>query len=111
MESEIQFLLNIVLNYKIPQVLKEVCLKRIGEIEQNLRRPVVSVSGNLTPFPGLGSNVQAPSTQRILDQTANPAPQVVTPPPLQRDKETGMLNVTTSVTSGGSTRGPSKVFR
>jgi hypothetical protein len=104
-DSEIQFLLNLVLNHKISTEVKKICLERIGQIEQNLRT---------TPRPSQFTPTtiaQAPSTQAILDSMAPPPAANVMIPSSARDKETGLVNVVTSNSPGGSTRGPSKVFR
>lgn len=36
MQSEIKFLLDLVLNHKLPPTAKKACLERIGEVEQYL---------------------------------------------------------------------------
>lgn len=114
-ESEIQFLLGLVLNHKLTAGCKKICLERIGHIEERLRSPQ-AVTVQTLPLLQRG-NQQSPSTQALLDKHPDllaPAPVHAAPvhiPPAARDKETGMVNVVTSTTSGGSTRGPSKVFR
>jgi len=116
-ESEIQFLLSLVLNHKLSSEVKKLCLERIGKIEESLRAsPVTSPRSVSLPVVGTIGNgvIQAPSMQRILEQAQVPPPVAAAPvhiPPTARDKETGMVNVVTSTTPGGSTRGPSKVFR
>lgn len=119
MESEIQFLLGLILNHKLSADVKKLCLERIGKIEESLRvSPNHSPRAVSLPVVGTIGNgvIQAPSMQRILDQQTAPLPPVAQPiavhiPAAARDKETGMVNVVTSTTPGGSTRGPSKVFR
>lgn len=117
-ESEIQFLLNLVLNMKLSGDAKKLCLERIGKIEESLRQPPRPF---LQPYSDPGTQrsqnnpaAQAPSTQRLLDQAQLSPPPLAAPihiPVAARDKETGMVNVVTSTTAGGSTRGPSKIFR
>ena len=114
MDSEIQFLLSLVLNHKLQPQTKKICLERIGQIEESLRSP----QQPQRPVPQI--QAQAPSMQRLIDQMPQPiipaAPNIApgplgVPPALERDKTTGRANKITSVTIGGSTQGPSKVFR
>lgn len=90
--SEIQFLLDLILNCKLPKLAKEKCLARIGEVEsklassiQHIQRPVISP-------------IQAPSTQRLLEETEKPVlPKTAIPG-----------EVTTHVGNGTAIRGPRK---
>lgn len=123
MDSEIQFLLGLVLNHKLPTPTKHAILARIGEVEKNLRSPAPSPP--LSPMNmhatalTQGPPVQSPSMQKILDEMTHQQPPIPRPqsfmaqPPSQipRDKETGRVQNITSVTSGGMVTGPSKVFR
>lgn len=58
--TEIQFLISIMLEHKLPEPVKQKFITRIGEVEALLSRP------GLVPK----TIVQAPSTQRLLEQEA-----------------------------------------
>lgn len=92
--TEIQWLCDVLLNFKLPGPVKDKFIARIGEVESKLSptnyvRPVVSPT-------------QAPSTQRLLE---DPLPVIRAPtPPAPIDKETGRAMVST----GNGTKGPRK---
>lgn len=101
MRTEIQFLIDVILNHKLPSQVKDVLIARIGEVEASLQsRPIAR------PLLPVSAPLQAPSTQRILDEMALEGGSVITPPP-----QTRMVVPTEIITSKGngtSTRGPRK---
>ncbi len=91
MQTEIRFLLDLVLNHKLPAEAKKLCLERIGEVEASLIPPPRHLSV---------STAQAPSTQRALDaQIQTTAP---TAPPIINRVVGGEIQ------TGNGTRGPRK---
>jgi hypothetical protein len=112
--TEIQFLIELMLNHKLPAPIKDKLIARIGEVEQALTSsPYVANLGNKpngsvvhVPLVGtISSNgitpTQAPSTQKILDQQAMETP--AAPPRIVVPQE-----ITTFKGNGTSTRGPRK---
>lgn len=99
--TEIQWLVDIILHNKVPGPLMEKFVARIGEVEAQLSRPIITQR----PVPTTGP-VQVASTQRILDQIANETPLVkaAVSIPSVVDKETGRAMVNT----GKGTSGPRK---
>ena len=99
MQTEIRFLLDLVLNYKLPAEAKKLCLERIGEVEASLalpQRPLIPLIRN--PIE------QAPSTQRLMDMQGTAPVTPMTAPvinPAQRI-------VGGEVNTGNGTRGPRK---
>lgn len=65
MESEIQFLLKILLEHKLGPEVKKLFLARIGDVENSIRDSLKSIRPQAS-VPNLSTG-QAPSTQRILD--------------------------------------------
>ncbi len=77
METEIQFLLRLVMEVKLPPSAKKACLERIGEVEKNLSSTVQQPHngnynaqprqqpGNNT-FPVATANQQSPSTLALM---------------------------------------------
>lgn len=63
--TEIQFLVDILMNFKLPEPVKQKFIARIGEVEALLYK------GTKTYLPIASQNpslVQAPSTQKLLDE-------------------------------------------
>lgn len=97
--TEIQFLIDLILNGKLSASAKEKCVARIGEVEASLTKM------NPKPIPQQPiiqtTTQQAPSMQRIIDEVAmtpTPAPKRIVVP----------TEVITSTGNGTSTRGPRK---
>lgn len=73
--TELQFLIDLLLNHKLSAATKKIVADRIGDVElsyqpqQTLRK--------CSDYPVRTVNQQAPSTQRILDEMA-PTPPVAT---------------------------------
>lgn len=70
MMTEIRFLLDLVLNHKLPQEAKKICLERIGEVEASLTKPASSPH-MVSPMVIQHGAPQSPSTQRLLNIHAN----------------------------------------
>lgn len=69
--SELSFLLELLLNHKLPKATKEVVVGRIKEIEAspvNRPNPWLAVAAQAQKPP---KTAQSQSTQRILDEMAN----------------------------------------
>lgn len=98
-DSEIQFLLGLVLNHKLTGEVKKICLERIGKIEESLR----AAPAHQRPQPV----VQAPSMQRLLEDPPMP----VASPIQNLMLPQGAKEIVTFQSPTGTTRGPSKVFR
>lgn len=98
--TEIQFLISLMLEHKLPEPVKQKFITRIGEVEALLQKPTYQPS----PAPRtIVSGTQAPSTQRILDEMPT-AQRAISKVPETIDKETGMPIVQT----GKGTAGPRK---
>ena len=80
METEIQFLLKLLLEHKLDAKVKKLCLARIGQVEERLRTSPssVQVSRPTAHLPGLLSP-QAPSTMAMLAKHGG-LPDPVVPP-------------------------------
>ncbi len=91
--TEIQFLISLMLEHKLPEPVKQKLIARIGEVEALLSRP--GHMSAVTPR----TIIQAPSTQAILDQDT-----VHTPPPPPATKRI----VGGEVSTGNGTKGPRK---
>lgn len=111
METELSFLLTILLEHKIPKATKDALKERIKKIQE-----VAPITLGFSPprqaAPMPSSIQQAASTQRLLAEHGIEAPttpmppvqQVIRLPPSEIDKETGRASVAT----GNGTRGPRK---
>ena len=74
MQSELQFLIDLLLNHKLGPSTKKIVADRIGEVEQSLRdRPLHNMQPSMQHRAPTG---QAASTQRILDSIASEAPPI-----------------------------------
>lgn len=113
--TEIQFLIDIMLNHKLPKPVQEKFIARIGDVEKLLsqmappRPQPVMHNPYFTPNPYNPVTSQAPSTQRILDGISQEVPYNAPaakpiPVPAVIDKETGRAIVST----GNGTKGPRK---
>jgi len=105
--TEIQFLISIILEHKLPEAVKVKLIARIGEVEALLQKP--GHQSAVTPKPNPPVLFQVASTQKILNEMAMevPAPVIVQrapTPPAPIDKETGRPIVST----GKGTFGPRK---
>lgn len=105
MQTEIQFLIDLLLNQKLSPAVRQLCVARIGEVEQlygatrNAPKTVQPISFDAGAAPPIQ---QAPSTLALLEkhaQEAAPAPRII--PPQQRI-------VGGEVSTGAGTRGPRK---
>jgi hypothetical protein len=65
--TELSFLLDLLLNHKLPKATKEAITGRIKEIETLAHQPTIT-QPQWQPRPP--RNAQSPSTQRILDEMA-----------------------------------------
>jgi hypothetical protein len=65
--TELSFLLDLLLNHKLPKATKEAITGRIKEIETLAHQPTIA-QPQWQPRPP--RNAQSPSTQRILDEMA-----------------------------------------
>lgn len=72
MESEIQFLLKILLEQKLNPAVKQLFLTRIGEVETSIR----SKGPVLSSYQPVVSNGQAASTQALLAKHGMETPEV-----------------------------------
>lgn len=111
--TEIQWLVDVMLNHKLPEPVKQKFIARIGEVEATL---IPRSSNGRTSSFGLengGSNpsrgtIQAPSTQKILDEMAQHPQAVIETqapvlPPVSRKRVVGG-----EVETGNGTKGPRK---
>lgn len=100
--TEIQWLVDIMMNFKLPSPVKDRFIARIGEVEALLSRPGIRTT---TPV-SIQQNVQAPSTQRILDDMLSPTVQQHQATVINRNITPS--EVITSKGNGTSTKGPRK---
>lgn len=69
MKSEISFLLDLILDEELSPAVQKLCRRRIRDLESNVvSRPIVATQ---TPIRVNTGAVQAPSTQRLLDEMAS----------------------------------------
>lgn len=106
--TELQWLIKMLTQQKLPSGLKDLFIERIGEVEAQLSTPkpryIASGSGITIP-------IQAPSTQRILNEIANEGISTIMPsedqvfakPPIAQKRIIGV-----EVDTGKGTRGPRK---
>ena len=120
--TEIQWLVDLMLNHKLPEPVKQKFIARIGEVEASLARtqPTQAMLNQaLQPIIRPSPMAQSPSTQKILDGMAQensiqstpmplnlgtvntPLIRAPTPPPAKIDKETGRPTVATGKGSFG----------
>lgn len=91
MESEIQFLLKLLLEHKLSPEVKKLCLARIGEVEQLLRTHAPQMARPVAPQPSAGLAALAPgqqcaSTQALLEKHGmldNASPPIPAVAPIQ----------------------------
>lgn len=97
MKTELQFLLDLLLNHKLPKGTKKLLTDRIGEVEnQIIPQPTV-----LRAAPTVSSRMPPP--EPIIPPQAF-VPNAMPLPKAEVDKETGRAMVPT----GNGTRGPRK---
>lgn len=109
--TELQFLIDLLLNHKLNPTTKKLVADRIGFVEVSLRSTQQNVPrGTQAPYtvnPDL-KMLQAPSTQKILDRDGPPilTPIVVAPaaPPILATQRI----IGGEVNTGGGSRGPRK---
>lgn len=100
--SEIAWLVKLMTEHKLSAQVKATILARIGEVEAALSKNINIAVPPMAPRH-IGT-VQAPSTQRILDEMASEqAVAPVLPPRVIIPQE-----IVTSKGNGTSTRGPKK---
>jgi hypothetical protein len=93
--TELQWLIKMLTTHKLSATLKDLFIERIGEVEATLSKPVTRP----TVQP---STIQAPSMQRIIDETPLIPANIPPPPrPIGIDKETGRPMVATGKGSVG----------
>lgn len=94
--TELQWLIKMLTQHKLPGALKDLFIERIGEVEAQLSRPATKFDPRDIRAP-----IQAASTQRILDGMNAVAPHV-------EPRITVPQEIVTSKGNGTSTRGPRK---
>lgn len=67
MKTPISFILDLILDYELPADAQKVCRKYVRELEGSMQSNVVSRNQQTKPIHGA---IQAPSTQRLLDEMA-----------------------------------------
>src|ERR1700676_3462160 len=79
--TELQFLIDLLLNHKLSPGTKKLVAERIGTVEASFNKPTAP-QHFMTPFPSRPSPLaQSPSTQRILDEMAMEQPVIIAPIP------------------------------
>lgn len=94
--TELQWLIKMLTQHKLPPSLKDLFIERIGEVETILSRP----TGRLDRGNPIGIPIQAPSMQKIMDETPVSNPLLATKPIAQE--------VITYKGNGTSAKGPRK---
>ena len=95
--TEIQWIINLMTNYKLPANAKKACIDRIGEVEARINTmPVRPIA---MPQPVM-SQAQAKYEAENL-----PPPQAITPNP---QVQAAMMGKPVEVVTGHGTRGPRK---
>lgn len=74
MESELSFLISLLLNDDVPKDIRVLLKDRIKAVEESFKKPTIPI-----PIPGAYVPLQAQSTQRILDQMEQPLPIITSP--------------------------------
>lgn len=122
MKTEIQFLIDILLEHKLPELVKSKFIARIGEVESRLtsfpdtipRSSNGRTSGfgpeNVGSIPARGTNQQSPSMQKILDEMAanGETLQSIQAAPVVQQRIIAPPEVVSSKGNGTMTRGPRK---
>lgn len=82
--SELSFLIDLLLNHKLPKVTRDAIAGRIKEVESNAssHRPV------LAPIRPAAISAQPPSTQAILDRNPDLAAAIAPPVPVENIAQT-----------------------
>lgn len=110
--SEIQWILNLLMNYQLPDEVKKLCLDRIGEVEKKLNEPRQApiqhaqhpMAVNIPPRSGI-SLAQARDEMLQAGMQGPMGQGSLMPPVIPQQQE-----VITSIGPGGSsTRGPNKL--
>lgn len=67
--TELQFLIDLLLNHKLSEPTKKLVAQRIGEVEEQLRgpKPITQLPHRVNP-----TTIQSASTQAIIDREAAP---------------------------------------
>jgi hypothetical protein len=98
MTTELQWLIKMLTQHKLPSGLKDLFIERIGEVEASLSKPSIRMQ---QVNPGVHyAPIQAPSMQRAIDEMNNDAPVM---PPIAQKRIIGG-----EVDTGKGTRGPRK---
>lgn len=113
--TELQFLIDLLLNHKIQKATKDLIAKRIGEVENGLAQPVVRGIATQS-LPRLVNGVtQAASTIAAMERHANPDAVPITTPielapvaPLPANALATNRIVGGEVNTGRGSRGPRK---
>lgn len=101
--TELQWLIKMLTQHKLPGPVKDLFIERIGEVEASYSKAPKPIYQEPRVY---GSTMQAPSTQKILD-----AQQVLVETGSNTQQRARIIvpqEVTTSVGNGTSTRGPRK---
>lgn len=97
--TELQFLIDLLLNHKLNANTKKLVADRIGFVEESLRKPAVMVPRG-TPM----GVQQSASTQALLDKE----PLIVQQPLPMTSAPTSARIIGGEVATGGGARGPRK---
>jgi hypothetical protein len=109
--TELQFLLDLLLNHKLTKDTKKLITERIGQVEQKYTQPTKPVAQIRSPL------AQSPSTQALLekhglmDQGAVPEPTPIVAAPLPAVPAAALAAnriVGGQVNTGNGTKGPRK---
>jgi hypothetical protein len=97
MQTPISFILDLILDYELPADAQKACRKYVRELEKQMvsKPPVVA--------PIVKNSLQAPSTQKLLDEmAAQTGAPIINPIPVAQRIVGGEVN------TGGGTKGPRK---
>lgn len=98
--TELQWLIKLLTQHKLPKGVKDLFIERLGEVEQQLAKSFLQAPGSInrfTPSP----IAQAPSTIAAMErQASEPLPM---PPPVMPQRIVGG-----EINTGNGTRGPRK---
>ena len=103
MKTELQFLLDLLLNHKLPKGTKKLITDRIGEVENQIIPQPRNMLGHQPVSPQIVSSRMPPPEFQAPTINMAPVPGAVMPP-ADIDKQTGRPVVAT----GNGTRGPRK---
>lgn len=105
--TELQFLIDLLLNHKLNQSTKKLVADRIGSVEESLR-----IGGNRQNVPRgtivHPSVLQSPSTQAILDRDGPPPIPTIVEETLPKPTPAANRIIGGMVNTGNGTKGPRK---